>query len=471
MDLSSRRTRSDADLDRSDREPAKRRALGVQSAHADILSATAELEGIRYHPRTLESRSIFDMLLSVVHGVVGDVAQDVLRSAADAVLEILKDEDKKDLDRKRAIEDLIGQVSSQNFTELVALGKKITDYNEDDDNVGEDGNRRPEIDDDVGVAVVFDEEAGEDEMEEDNDQNDFEVRDFSDEESEDGDKGPPTVEEQAEDAVLIGSSAKVQIQQSSGNGLEGRNIDGFWLQRTVSQSYSDAHEASEKSKEAFNLLSSESNKRDCENALMELFDYDKFDLVKLLLQNRDLIVWCTTLARAEVNERPRIETVIREKGLGWILKELSISSKGSLHNGKGVDGLETGEMAKHAEENNGKLQPQKVIDIESMIFSQGPRLMSNKKCRLPEGSFKRTHKGYEEVHVPAPTKAAVLPEELVPIEKMPAWAQPAFGNTKTLNRVQSRMYSVAFGSDEPILLCAPTGAGKVCSLTYSMPFP
>ena len=39
---------------------------------------------------------------------------------------------------------------------------------------------------------------------------------------------------------------------------------------------------------------------------------------------------------------------------------------------------------------------------------------------------------------------------------------------KTLNRVQSKLYPIAFGTDEPILLCAPTGAGKVCLVTRSL---
>ena len=51
-----------------------------------------------------------------------------------------------------------------------------------------------------------------------------------------------------------------------------------------------------------------------------------------------------------------------------------------------------------------------------MAFSQGVHLMTNKKCRLPEGSFKRSRKGFEEIHVPAPQKKPVSDNELVPKE-------------------------------------------------------
>lgn len=35
------------------------------------------------------------------------------------------------------------------------------------------------------------------------------------------------------------------------------------------------------------------------------------------------------------------------------------------------------------------------------MFAQGSHFMANKRCQLPDGSFRRQRKGYEEVHVPA----------------------------------------------------------------------
>ena len=87
--------------------------------------------------------------------------------------------------------------------------------------------------------------------------------------------------------------------------------------------------------------------------------------------------------------------------------------------------------------------------------------MSNKKCKLPEGSFKRARKGYEEIHVPAPQPKQAQPGELVSIGELPDWAQAGFVGIHNLNRVQSKLFPIAYGTDEPLLLCAPTGAGKV----------
>jgi len=43
----------------------------------------------------------------------------------------------------------------------------------------------------------------------------------------------------------------------------------------------------------------------------------------------------------------------------------------------------------------------KMLDLEDLTFKDGSHLMANKKCQLPDGSYRKQRKGYEEVHVPA----------------------------------------------------------------------
>ncbi|GJE97213.1 hypothetical protein PsYK624_134260 [Phanerochaete sordida] len=102
------------------------------------------------------------------------------------------------------------------------------------------------------------------------------------------------------------------------------------------------------------------------------------------------------------------------------------------------------------------VQPKRIIDLEAMTFS----LMSNKKRKLPKGSFNRARKVYEDIHVPAPKELTVNAIQYVPITELPPWAQEGFKGIKTLNRVQNKLFPIAFGTDEPVLLCAPTGAGE-----------
>jgi len=82
-----------------------------------------------------------------------------------------------------------------------------------------------------------------------------------------------------------------------------------------------------------------------------------------------------------------------------------------------------------------------MIDLDSMSFVQGSHFMSNTKTVVPEGSFRKQKKGYEEVHVPAVEQPAPGPDEpVIYIKQLPEWAQAAFPKTERLNRVQSRLY-------------------------------
>lgn len=112
--------------------------------------------------------------------------------------------------------------------------------------------------------------------------------------------------------------------------------------------------------------------------------------------------------------------------------------------------------------------------------------MANKRCQLPDGSFRKQRKGdlikhvsvlslkmyvlglgYEEVHVPAlKPKPFGENEKLQPIDTLPKYVQPVFDGFKTLNRIQSRLYKAALEGDENILLCAPTGAGKYMCFVF-----
>ncbi|WFD37719.1 RNA helicase [Malassezia japonica] len=80
---------------------------------------------------------------------------------------------------------------------------------------------------------------------------------------------------------------------------------------------------------------------------------------------------------------------------------------------------------------------------------------------LPVGTTRVHESFFEEVTIP-PSRP--LPfrttERLVPLEEMDALCKGAFKSYKTLNRLQSAVYPVAYQSNENMLVCAPTGAGK-----------
>ncbi|KAL5528515.1 BRR2 [Sanghuangporus sanghuang] len=459
--------------------PVKRKTTDATGfGYTDIIEATQDVEGLTYRPRTAETREVYELILATVHQALGDQANDIVRSAADTVLETLKNESMKDFDKKKEIEEILGSLPNETFSQLVNLSKKITDYGvEDDEQADPDMERKDaEIDDELGVAVVFDEE----EQEEEEDEG-FEIRDESDEEDEERDQigAPEGLDEDEEEELVFGTDTtgeRTKKQKQDQDIVAPHEIDGFWVQRQISEVYPDPVTATEKATAVLSVLGSESSLRDCENQLIELFDYQSFGLITKFLKNRDVIVWCTKLARSDADERVNVEVAMREKGVGWILRELAGDRKAKAKATATSDAMDVDEKPK-AQQNVPKTgtlapgstaQPRQMLDLEGMAFSQGGHLMSNKKCKLPEGSFKRSKKGYEEIHVPAPKKRDADASELVPISDLPHWTQAAFSGIKHLNRVQSKLYSVAFGQDDPILLCAPTGAGKtnVAMLTF-----
>lgn len=80
---------------------------------------------------------------------------------------------------------------------------------------------------------------------------------------------------------------------------------------------------------------------------------------------------------------------------------------------------------------------------------------------LPQGTVKKHHKGYEEVTIPPTQTAPMKPgEKLIEIKELDDFAQAAFQGYKSLNRIQSRIFQTTYYTNENILVCAPTGAGK-----------
>jgi antiviral helicase SLH1 len=84
-----------------------------------------------------------------------------------------------------------------------------------------------------------------------------------------------------------------------------------------------------------------------------------------------------------------------------------------------------------------------------------------KKYALPPDSTHYDDKTYEEYTIPAAAVGTIgAGRKLVRIKDMDGLCQRTFKGYKSLNRMQSLVYSVAYNTSENMLICAPTGAGK-----------
>ena len=211
------------------------------------------------------------------------------------------------------------------------------------------------------------------------------------------------------------------------------------------------------------MKDSEDN-RECENHLVLSLGYDCFDFIKILLKNRDMVAYCTLLKMAQSEqEREKLEKEMKKSPhLSKILKQLEGESEEDDEDvSKGKSNSKGSKKDKSAVTEQGEILSYEPLVLDELAFSNGSHFMANKSCQLPEGSFRKQEKGYEEVHVPAlRPKQFGEEEKLVLIESLPEYAQGAFDGFKSLNRIQSKLRPVCLDTDENVLLCAPTGAGK-----------
>lgn len=86
---------------------------------------------------------------------------------------------------------------------------------------------------------------------------------------------------------------------------------------------------------------------------------------------------------------------------------------------------------------------------------------TGKSYALPPGSTRESFEKYEEVLVPKSAKRqSSAPNLFIPVKELDFLCQGTFKGYKTLNRMQSLIYDVGYNTNENMLVCAPTGAGK-----------
>ncbi|KAG1755822.1 Sec63-domain-containing protein [Suillus lakei] len=97
----------------------------------------------------------------------------------------------------------------------------------------------------------------------------------------------------------------------------------------------------------------------------------------------------------------------------------------------------------------------------SSIMQGGSLSQFGSKYALPIGTIRHNYEEYEEVIIPP---ARVVPprkyEQLILVNELDELARGSFPGYSSLNRIQSIVYPTAYQSNENILVCAPTGAGK-----------
>ncbi|KAK4338828.1 hypothetical protein RND71_040290 [Anisodus tanguticus] len=131
-------------LDSESTRPSKKR-------RPSVLTSTEKGDN---EPKTKETRASYEAMLSMIQQQLGGQPINIVCGVADEILDVLKNDNFKNPDKKNKIEKLLNPISIQVFEKLVSVDKLITDYHQGDGDVTVDDEA---LDDDVGVAVEFEE--------------------------------------------------------------------------------------------------------------------------------------------------------------------------------------------------------------------------------------------------------------------------------------------------------------------------
>lgn len=395
----------------------------------------------------------------------------MLKGALDDVIAVLKTEDIKDTDKVLEIESIVGKITPEEYNKILQLSKSLIDYGPDLEN------EIKQNDYDIEVPVEFDA---------DDQESSDESEEYDENQSQDNDKeeirgGMIEVNEKDENSENSEDVKNSDINDKKNRDFFFEKLDGYWLQREIRKYFDDSQVL--KLEYDLMVILQVTDKRECENKLVLLLNQERFEFIKILLEHRFEIFFMTRLGQAQ-NEMERSaiidEMLSNENGL-IVFKKIEETKKRkekekdfsnitlkSINTSKKSKDLEN--LPEKMTDNVFNIINKNVLDLDNLKFTQGARTNTNKTCKLPQGSFRVTKKGYDEVFIPPMPASNTDDIREIPVEELPKWMYPAFQGkdkdgeiyftTQKFNKVQSKVLNTALYTDENMLICAPTSSGK-----------
>ena len=191
------------------------------------------------------------------------------------------------------------------------------------------------------------------------------------------------------------------------------------------------------------VLASDSSEEELQMALADIVGYDDLDFVIELISHR-----------RDVLAPPAITNDIEDSVLGQLETKAEREERLRQH-----DQQHKNAPLAPAYDRSG---PQYPHVYKSASAAPGNTLdVSGRRFALPIGSTRSDHLKYEEYSIPATKVGSVAAgQKLVAVSEMDGLCKRTFKGYRSLNRMQSLLYPVAYHTGENMLICAPTGAGK-----------
>ncbi|KAJ1667675.1 activating signal cointegrator 1 complex subunit 3 [Coemansia sp. RSA 1813] len=251
--------------------------------------------------------------------------------------------------------------------------------------------------------------------------------------------------------------------------------------------------------EVFTVLRADRSDNDIQGQLLELVGFDNMDFLSMLISKRSEIVSAivkesdySRVARELKNNKqiPGVQAVIRSEKDIAIEKDIHKSKRNKARRKTAQASNEKGDsddqhsaqilgfgfdlrrarerqLTKRAPEilrpeSHGPVRFPHVYTTGASDRAGGNMLSAfGSKYALPAGTTRDEFPDHEELTIPISTPAPRRQtEQPVLIEDMDPMCRYTFRKYTSLNRIQSIIYPTAYGTNENILLSAPTGAGK-----------
>lgn len=187
------------------------------------------------------------------------------------------------------------------------------------------------------------------------------------------------------------------------------------------------------------ILSSNPSDEELESSLFDILGFDEFDLISRIVQNKSGLLQNSS---ENVDDLESSKLLTPEERVKRLLQNQEMTKNQPL------ESVTSGQKYPHV---------YKKPDIGSILSITG------KKFALPVGTTRDSYPLHEEIVIPHPENQKnkwISEDKLVKVKDLDFLCRGTFENYKTLNKVQSLVYSVAYNTNENMLVCAPTGAGK-----------
>ncbi|KAF8448347.1 Sec63 Brl domain-containing protein [Terfezia claveryi] len=199
------------------------------------------------------------------------------------------------------------------------------------------------------------------------------------------------------------------------------------------------------------LLSSNTNNAELQSSLTDILGYEDLELVEELILHRETLLRSVSTGS---NQRSRGKAELADDIILRLMtkeqREEALKKQDLEHKSKPLG-------PKFAEPSLNYPHIYRSHDAGNTLSAAG------KKYSLPIGSRQEENEKYkyQEIIIPAAEAGKRrFNEKPVFISEMDKLCQNTFKGYKSLNRMQSLLYEVAYKTNENMLICAPTGAGK-----------